>query len=173
MASSSEKTHAKNLENTHVANSLVAAVGASFKPNNPLKKAPALAAFEQGFADRMQAVNAASAVEQTAVDAQLTAFKEVSGRIGRVIKAAKGLGLAPEYLENLRQTANRLNGVRVSAKTPDDPQTPEDESQSNASVSRRSYAGILETLDLLDEQLQSNPEYQPNEVEYQSAIITA
>jgi hypothetical protein len=173
MASTSEKTHAKNLENTHIANTVVASLGATYNPNNPLIKKTALEDFEQAFAARMQAVNAAAAVEQTATDAQITAFKEVPSRVARVIKAARGLGLAPEYLENLRQTANRLSGVRASEKTPDDPATPEDESKSNASVSHRSYAGILETLDLLDEQLKSNPAYEPNEVEYQPAAVTA
>jgi hypothetical protein len=32
----SEKTHAKNLENTYIANSIVASLGAVYNPNNPL-----------------------------------------------------------------------------------------------------------------------------------------
>jgi hypothetical protein len=174
MASTSEKTHAKNLENTHVARTISASIGAPFKPNNALISLAALEAFEQEFANRMQAINAAIPAEQAAVSAQIAAFKAVSPRVAKILKAAKGLGLAPEFIGSLQATANRVNGVRITAKTPDNLDTPDvDESKSNASVSRRSYAGLLESLDLLDEQLKSNPDYKPNETEYQSAAITA
>lgn len=173
MPSVSEKTHAKNLENLTIANTIVAAVGVIFNPNNPLIAAAALTTFEQNFSNQMQSVNAVLPAEQTAVGEQIAAFKLVSGRVSKIMKAAKGLGLTPAFLGNLQTTANRLNGVRVSPKTPDNPETPEDESKSNKSVSRRSYAGILESLDLFDEQIKSNTDYNPNETEYKSAAITA
>lgn len=173
MASVSEKTHAKNLENLHIGNTIIDSIGIIFNPNNPLITAADLTTFEQGFSNEMQLVNAALPAEQTAVGAQMAAFKLVSGRVSKIMKSAKGLGLSTEFLANLQSTANRLNGVRVSPKTPDNPDTPEDESKSNKSVSRRSYAGIMESLDLFDEQIKSNPAYNPNETEYKSAAITA
>lgn len=174
MAGTSEKTHAKNNEYLHIANSIVASIGTPpFNPNNPLISAFSLTGFETAFTTHMQTVNEVFTDEQTAVGAQIAAFNQVSKRVTKIMKAAKAQGLSEEFLSNLRSTVNRLNGVRVSAKTPDDPLTPEDESQSNYSVSNRSYAGILETLDLLDEQLKNNTAYNPNEVEFQSATITA
>ncbi|HMS40138.1 MAG TPA: hypothetical protein PKE69_07935 [Pyrinomonadaceae bacterium] len=172
MASNSEKTHAKNLENLHIANGIVANVGGIFKPTNALIQSAALTDFESEFGTNMQAVNAALTNEQTKVGEQIAAFKMVSNRVSKIIKAAKGQGLAPEFLANLRSTANRLNGIRVSEKTPDNPETPQDESAANHSVSRRSYAGILESLDLLDEQIKNNPDWNSNEADYQPAAIT-
>jgi hypothetical protein len=172
----SESTHAKNLENLHVANSIVGSIGATFDPNNPLTKAAALTDFETGFAASMQEVNEKIPAEQTAVGAQMAAFKLVSGRVSKIMKAAKAQGLSPEFMANLRSTANRLNGVRVNKDTPDEIQPPPADGASGGgthSVSRRSYAGILESLDLLDEQLKNNAGYKPNEDEYKSATITA
>lgn len=172
MPSVSERTHAKNIENLHIANSIIAGIGASFNPNNLLIKADKLTEFETKSTEKLATVNEIFTDEQTAIGAQIAAFNLVSKRVTKIIKAAQGQGLSVEFMDNLRSTANRLNGVRVSAKTPDDPLTPGDESQSNHSVSRRSYAGILETLDLLDEQLKNNPAYAPNEDEYKPATVT-
>lgn len=169
----SERTHAKNLENVHVANSIVASVGAIYDPINPLLKAGDLVSFEDGFRDRMGEVNEKFVLEQTAIDLQIPAFKLVPGRVSKTIKAAKALGLSPEFLENLRQTANRLNGIKVNKNTPDTPPVPGAAPTPTHSVSRRSYAGILESLDLFDEQLKSNAAYVPNEDFYKSATVTA
>lgn len=172
MASNSEKTHAKNLENLHVANVTIATI-TEYDTNNPLILKPALLAFEAGFAARMQSVNETFSAEQAAVGAQTAAFKLVSGRVTKIVKAAKGQSLSPEAMEHLMTTVRRLRGVRVTDRTPDNPATPGDEGAANHSVSRRSIAGILETLDLLDEQLRSNPAYAPNENEHRPGTINA
>jgi hypothetical protein len=171
----SEKTHAKNLENTHIVNSIIASLGETWNPNNKLIKASALTDFETNSSGFMQALNAALSEEQAKVGTQMAEFKLVSKRVNKIMKAAAGQGLVPEFMANLRSTANRLNGVRVNKATPDTPPDtpPPTNSNGNASVSRRSYAGILESLDLLDEQLKANPDYKPNETEYQSAAVSA
>jgi len=168
----SEKTNAKNLENLHIANVTVDTI-TNYDTSNNLIKKPALAGFETGFASRMQAVNAAFSTEQTAIQAQTAAFKLVPEKVTKIIKAAKGQGLSPESMANLMTTVRRLRGARVTDKTPDNPETPEDESKSSHSVSRRSIAGILESLDLLDEQLKADPVYNPNEDEFKTAAISA
>jgi hypothetical protein len=172
MVSNSEKTNAKNLENLHIANATVDTISI-FNTSNDLIKKTALVTFETGFATRMQAVNAAFSAEQSAIQAQTAAFKLVPERVTKIIKAAKGQGLSKESLDNLMTTVRRLRGVRVSDKTPDNPETPEDESKSNNSVSRRSIAGILESLDLLDEQLKADEIYNPNEDEFKTDAISA
>jgi hypothetical protein len=171
----SEKTHAKNNENTHIVNSITASLGALYNPNNPLITAAAMTEFEESSNSFMQAVNAAIAEEQSKVGAQLAAFKLVSKRVNKIMKAAAGQGLKPEFMANLRSTANRLNGVRVDKSTPDtSPVTsPPTDAKGSASVSRRSYAGILESLDLLDEQLKVNKDYNPNEPEHKSPAVSA
>jgi hypothetical protein len=172
MASISENTHAKNLENVHIANTIVASIGGIFKPNNPAIQSAALTAFETTFSGNMQTVNQVLTAEKNTVGDQLAAFGLVSKRVTKIMKAVKGLGLAPEFIESLQSTVNRLNGVRVSSKTPDTPPVEGVAAKKNVSVSRRSYAGILESLDLLDEQLQSNASYAPNEDEFKTAAIS-
>lgn len=166
----SERTHAKNGENIHIVNTIIAELGRIYNPNNPLTVPTAMTEFETGFETMTQGVNAAVSNEQAKVGAQIAAFKLVSGRVGKIIKAAKGQSLSPEFLENLRSTANRLNGIRVNKKTPDT--SPESPPSGTASVSRRSYAGILESLGLMDEQLKGNTAYDPNEPENKSAAFS-
>lgn len=172
MASNSEKTNAKNLEYLHIANSTIDTV-TNYNSNNPLIIKQALIEFETGFASRMQAVNAAFSAENLAISAQTAAFKLVPGRVTKILKALKGQGVSGESLERIMTTVRRLRGVRVSDKTPDNPETPEDESKSNHSVSRRSIAGILESLDLLDEQVTAETKYNPNEEEFKKPAISA
>lgn len=77
MPSQSEKTHAKNLENLHFANTSVATLGAIYNPSNLLIDAADLTTFETDLSDKMQALNAAIPAEDAAVGAQITAFKQV------------------------------------------------------------------------------------------------
>jgi hypothetical protein len=167
-----EQTIAKNLDNLRTANSIVESIGAAFNPTNNLVKLAALETFEDECTAAMQAVNDALPSEKNAVGARLTAFKLISKRITKILSAAKGQGLAPKSLDNLRTIANEIRGVRISAKTPDDPATPDiDESKQSVSASNRSYAGILEALDRFVEQLKSDPNYNPNETEYKTATL--
>ena len=57
------------------------------------------------------------------------------------------------------------------SETPDTP--PEGEAPKTASVSRRSYAGILESVRTISGKLTANGAYNPNEKEYQSPAIAA
>lgn len=119
----------------------------------------------------------AQADEQNNVDAQINAFKPVSRRVSLIMKAVRAQGLDPLFIEGLQSTVYRLNGVRINQSTPDT--LPEGENNangggtSNSSVSRRSYAGILENLQMFSTQLTSNPAHNPNETEYKSAAISA
>ena len=170
----SEKTHAKNIENTHVVNSIITSIGGTWQPNNALITPSEMTDFENTFGGLMQSVNAAVSGEQAKVGAQIAVFKDVSKRVSKILKAAAGQGLADEFMANLRSTSNRLNAVRVNKDTPDTSPAgaPPTNTKATASVSRRSYAGILESLDLLDEQLKTNKNYKPNEIEFQSATVS-
>lgn len=162
----SERTHAKNAENLHIANTIIESLGAVYTPNNTLIRSSNLIAFETDFITRMQTVNEKEAAEQNAVDLQIAEFKKVKPRARKIVSAAKGQSLAEDFIDRLQANVNRLAGVRIGRKTPD-------ESQGNISVSRQSYAGMLETLDEIDEQLRSNPAYAPNEAENQTATVEA
>lgn len=168
-----EQTHAKNLDNLRSAISICQAIGPAFAPTNTLITIASLQAYETQIAAAMQSVNALLPAEENAVDARMSAFKLVPKRVTKILNAAKGQGLTPEFIGNLRTTANSIRGIRVTPKTPDDPTTPGDESKSSVSSSNRSYAGILESLDLLIEQLKSNPAYAPSEAEYQTVTLDA
>lgn len=172
MPSNSEKTNAKNLEYIHIANATVETVP-NFNPTNQLIIKTALADFETGFAARMQTVNEKCADEENAVAAQTAAFKLVKGKATQILSAAKAQGLSAETIEYLKAGVRRIRGIRVSDKTPDNPATPEDESKANHSAANVSIAGILDTLDLMDERLKNESGYKPNEEEFTSASITA
>lgn len=172
MASNSERTHAKNLENIHIANVTINTV-TNFDTSNPIIAKTALEDFETGFAARGQTVNETYTNEKNAIAAQTAGFKLVREKVTRILNAAKAQGLSPEAIEQLKEKVRRVRGVRVSDKTPDNPATPEDESRSNHSVAQTSIAGILETLDLIDQQLKKDAKYNPNETEFKPASITS
>ncbi len=172
--SRSEKTNAKNQENVHIANTIVASVGDIYQPTNPLIAKAELLEFETNFTAMTQAVLTAFIAEQAAVDAQLTAFKPVSKRVTLIMKAVRSQNLDELFVEGLQSDVYRLNAVRINKSTPDtspDPANGEPVPKT-ASVSRRSYAGILESLGIISEKLK-NPAYNPNEPEFKStAIVT-
>ena len=173
--SRSEKTNAKNQENLHIANSIVASVGDIFDPTNPIIDKDALLEFETNFIALTQAVLTAWIAEQAAVDAQLMGFKPVSKRVSQIMKAVRAQGLDELFVDGLQADVYRLNAIRIDKKTPDtspDPANSGEPAPKNASVSRRSYAGILESLGIISEKLK-NPVYNPNEPEFKSTAITA
>lgn len=172
--SKSERTNAKNLENLHIANSIVESIGAEYLPSNALIVKIALTEFEETFEEKTQSVLTATADEQNKVDAQIGAFKPVSSRVSLIMKAVRAQGLDPLFAEGLQSTVYRLRGVRINKNTPDEsPAGGDDANGGNSSVSRRSYAGILENLQMFSTQLASNSAYNPNEPEYKSAAINA
>jgi hypothetical protein len=169
-----EQTYAKNADNLNVAHSIAATIGLPFKPTNALIELAPLKAFADECAAAMQAVNDVLPAEKAAVGARMTAFKTVSKRVTKIMNAAKGQGLSAESLAQLRSIANEIQGVRVSAKTPDDPLTPDvDESQQSVSGSNRSFAGMLESLDRFIAQLKSEVDYNPNETAYKIVTLEA
>lgn len=170
--SKSERTNAKNLENLHTAIAIVDSIGADYKPSNGLIEKESLIEFEQSFEEMTQGVLTATANEQNKVDAQINAFKPVSSRVTLIMKSVRAQGLDPLFVEGLQSTVYRLNGVRISKNTPDEtPEGANEPSGGNSSVSRRSYAGILESLQMLSTQLTSNAAHNPNEPEYKSPAI--
>ena len=171
--SRSERTNAKNQENLHIANSIVASVGAGFNPTNPLIAKDALLEFEENFDQLTQSFLTALTVEQNAVDAQIAAFKPVSKRVTLIMKAVRAQGLETEFVEGLQSSVYRLNGVRITKKTPDEETPGAGETSGKSSVSHRSYAGILENLRFIAAQLASKPAYNPNEPEFKSPAIAA
>lgn len=171
--SRSEKTHAKNQENLHIALSIVESVGEIHDPTNPLISKLELTKFEDNFIQMSNGVQTAVIAEESAVDAQIAAFKPVSKRITLIMKAVRSQNLDPLFVDGLQADVYRLNAVKISRATPDTSSggAAEGNAPRTASVSRRSYAGILESLGFISGKLSSNPAYNPNEVEFKSASI--
>lgn len=169
--SRSEKTNAKNAENLHIANSIIENVGSIYTPTNPLIEKVKLIEFETNFLQMTQNVLTAQIAEQAAVDAQIAKFKLVSKKVTLIMKVVRSLNLDPEFVDGLQSDVYRLNAVKINKKTPDT--TPEGTPAASHSVSRRSYAGILESLRTISGKLSSNSAYNPNEPEFKSDAIAA
>ena len=165
--SRSERTNAKNLENLHIARDIIATIG-NFNPTNELITAEELENFERQFTTNVQDTNAAQADEDTAVDEQTVAFTNAKSKLTKIVAAVKGQGINGEPLEGIMQTVRRLRGARVNRNTPDE--TPP---VATNSVSQQSMAGIINGLDILEEQVKNLQSYNPNEDEYKTAQITA
>jgi hypothetical protein len=160
----SEKTHAKNLDNLDIRIAIAESMGSLYNTSNEMIKLDNLRAFRDSCRAVSDAYSAALPVKQNRIDERQAAFKAVSARLGLFVKAAVGQGLGEDVIERLRASVADYRGVRIGAKTPDDPLTPDvDESKANNSVSNRSFAGLLEKHQFFGEQLKTDAIYKPTE----------
>lgn len=176
MASNANVTHAKNLENLRIAINIVNELGNSYRPANPLIGLESLRDFGDRFANLLTGVAQAVPDEQTAVGLQISEFASVTTRVRRITKAARSLPVSKEFLANLRSTLRRLTGGIILGGPESPPSANGDTGTASTeptpatiprSYGKRSYSAVLETLELLEEQLRNNPAYRPFEPEYQ------
>lgn len=167
-----EKTNAKNIDKGNIMVAALLSLGGIYNTTETIILIAELQAFFAGCQTRMLEVNDALPVEKNAIASRFAGFKPVRIKTTTILNAAKAQNLEPGFIANLTSTANVLRGVHVGKKTPDNPLTPENEADGNNSSSHRSFAAVLQFLDLLIEQLKTNKDYKPNETELQTASLT-
>lgn len=145
----------------------------NYNPSNAAITKTALEAKDTGATIVAEDVPNKNAAYRTAVRERSEAFEPLRGRSRQVRNVAKASGASEAVLANLDTPLRKLSGERASERIKDDPNTPEDESAGQRSVSQMSYdnqVGHFRSFVALVKEL---PTYEPNENELKIAALEA
>lgn len=171
MSSTSERGHARNVANANLLNTYIAQLGATYNPSNPKIALSNLQSIYTAALAQQETVNSTLAAYTNAVNTREAVFAPVSTKITklrRVFKATDGVTKAQD--DDFLTISRKIKGERKTRKPAN--QTPE-EAQLTYSTSQMSYDQRTNNYDQLISLLQSTPNYNPNEVEYQIATLEA
>ncbi len=174
MATFHETGHAKNVANFQDEISFVTGYGAAYNPSKASIKLAALTARHTTAVANLAAVNAANAPWVTAVNSRDALFTPFSKLVTRILNAVQASAVPPEVIDDVRSIARKLTGKRAAPKgptIPDDPATPEDESQQSISASQMSFDARIENFDKLIQLLTTQAGYVPNEADLTVAAL--
>ena len=171
MISTSEVGHAKNIANLNLLNTNIIALGAIYVPSNPKILLTNLQLFYTNGFNQQKSVNTLLGPYSLAVDDRELIFKPLNRELTKLRKAYKATqGVTPAQLEDLMTIIRKLKGVsKTKIKEPIDPAA----AAVQYSTSQLSYDQRTNNMDLLIALLQNTPNYNPNEIEYKVATITA
>lgn len=165
MKSTSETGHAKNIANLNLLISNITALSAVYKPSNSKIQLSNLQDIYSSAFSQQENVNNLVAPYSLAVDAREAIFKSLNRDLSRLRKAYKATeGITQAQMEDLMTIIRKLKGVR---KTPVIASTDPTETQTSYSTSQLSYDQRTNNMDPLIALLQTTPNYNPNETEYQ------
>lgn len=175
MASTSETGHAKNVANFEDLISFCTNYGTQYNPSKPSIKLPALNTLFTSAKNSLTAINTALPPWQNAVNAREIVFNPLSKLITRVVNAVEASNVSKQVIADVKTIARKIQGKRATPKLPtipDDPNTPEDESQKSISASQMSFDNRIENMEKLIQLLASQPGYAPNETELKVTTLT-
>ena len=169
MSTISETGHAKNIANLNVLNAHIAALGAQYNPTNPkIQLAFLQDVYTKAFAEQAK-VNQLVAPYSIAVDEREATFANLGKELTKLRKAYKATeSVTDAHLEDFMTISRKLKG---GTKTKPEPSTDPNAEAKKHSTSQLSYDQRTNNLDQLIALLQSTPNYNPNEPEFQVASI--
>lgn len=146
---------------------------ANYQPANPALQTAslqtqytaALAAVE-GIADKM-------GPNKVAINERQSAFEALPSLVRRSRNMLKASGADKKILDDAETYVRKLTGKRKSAKTKDDPSTPENEAGANHSASQLSFDNQLGNFGSYIAILKSVPVYTPNENDLKTTGLEA
>jgi len=145
----------------------------NYNPSNAAITKIALEAKDTGATIVAQDVPNKNAPYKTAVQERGEAFEQLPARGRRVRNVAKASGASETALANLETPLRKLSGGRAAAKIKDDPNTPEDESASQRSVSQLSYDNQVGNFRSFVALVRELTTYQPNEDDLKVTALEA
>lgn len=168
MASTSETGHAKNVAHFEALISFCTDYGAAYNPTKASIKLTALNALLTTANTSLTAVNTALAPYGAALNAREAAFAPLSKLVTRIINALDASSVSKQVIADAKTIARKIQGRRASEvlpTVPDDPATPEDESQKSISASQMSFDNRIQNFEQLVQLLTAQTGYAPNETD--------
>lgn len=169
MASTSEKGHAKNIANANLLNTFIMQLGSSYNPSNPQLTLANLQTLYATTLNHQDDVTNLVAPYALAIDNRESIFNPISKKVTKLRKVYKATeGVTAAQVESFMTIARKLKGLRKVNSTPTTDAT---EEQNQHSVSQMSFDQRTSNYGALIAFLQSTPNYNPNEAEYQIATL--
>jgi hypothetical protein len=175
MSSTSETGHAKNVANFEALISFCTGYGVTYNPGKTTIKLAALNTLLASAKTSLTSVNTALPPYNNAVNAREIAFAPLSKLVTRIINALASSNVTKQVVEDAKTIARKIQGKRASEKLPeipDNPATPEDESQKSNSTSQMSYDNRIENFEKLIQLLTAQTGYAPNETDLKVTTLT-
>ena len=166
MASTSETGHNKNVANFNSAYQILQEMGALYNPSNPELKLAILDPIKTELSGVIDVLNTKKPVYKNAVADREVEMAPMGKISTRTLNFARSVAISETDKENLQSQAKKIRGD-VKAKTVN-PETAELET---ISTSQMSYDSRIANFDTYLSQLESHPEYVPNETALQLATL--
>lgn len=169
-----ETGHAKNLESIKFARDFAASWGIKYAPSNPFLLLTNLNNIIDDAEPALDEVIGAKTPYRNATAAAQDAFAPLNELITRVMNALKVSGASASIFEDGKTYSRKVKGQSKKPKAKDDPNSPDfDESEKANSTSQMSRTQRIENLDALISLLISNVLFNPNEIDLQTATLSA
>ena len=139
--------------------------GTAYNPAHPSLSLTALQAINANAVAALTAVNAILPVYNGARNARRTYFDGLNGLVTRITGAAKGCRLPDATLKNIAHWTKKIKGTRLTAAVA------AAEDAKSVSTSQQSYDMRIDFLDKLIAELETAPDYVPNETDLQTAAL--
>ena len=176
MANTTETGHAKNVSNFESLISFVKGYGTTYNPTKDAIKVTALEAILVNSKQAIVGIDNALPAYTNAVSARESAFAPLGKLITRVNSAIKATDTTENVDESVKTLVRKLQGTRASAKISDEEKAAleaEGKEVNQISSSQMGYDNRLENFYKLIMLLKSIPQYNPNELEFKIATLTA
>jgi hypothetical protein len=169
MATTTETGHAKNTANFRQLITVCKGLGTKYNPARPELLIAALEAQADLCDTCLDAVRTTVQAEKDATNARETEFKALARYGTRIINALAFFNAPDNVMQDARGLINKLSGRRTGkVKANADGTMP-----NTISVSQMSMDMRVDTFEKIAKLVAAQPNYNPNEVEVQSATITA
>ena len=175
MSSTTETGHAINVSNLETLIAFCTAYGTTYNPSKAAIKLTALNTLLASAKTTLTAVNTVLPPYNNAVNAREITFAPLSKLVTRIINALASSNVTIQVVNDAKTIARKIQGKRATEKLPeipDDPTTPEDESQKSNSTSQLSYDNRIENFEKLIQLLAAQTGYAPNENDLKVTTLT-
>jgi len=175
MAPISETGHAKNAANFEYLISFCTGYGTVYNPSKASIKLTTLNSLLASAKTSLINVNTSLAPYNNALNDREIAFAPLSKLTTRIISALDASNVSKQAVSDAKTIARKIQGRRTSQvlpTIPDDPNTPEDESQKTISSSQMSFDLRLQNFEQLIQLLSSQTGYAPNENDLKVTTLT-
>jgi hypothetical protein len=174
MSSTNETGHVKNVNNLEDLITICTGYGAAYSPNNDNIKLPTLQNLLTNAKRELVNVNQKLSEYSIKVGERQEKYKDLKKLTTRLVNALAASKTTERTIENAKAIQKKIQGIRASSvATPPPPEgnTPAAEVKTN-SVSQQSFGQLSEHFSKLIILLQSEPNYNPNEVELKVATLS-
>lgn len=168
MASTSETGHNKNVSNFSSAYQIFEEMGGLYNPSNSNLTLSNLDPIKTSLAGAITVLNEKKPIYKNAVADREIEIAPLGKITTRALNFAKSLNISTTDKDNLQSQAKKIRGdVKAKIVNPD---TAEGDA---ISTSQMSYDSRIANLDTYISQLESHPEYVPNETDIQIVSLRA